>query len=318
MLASAVAAGLLALVCSAGQPGTVTITKPSSPPVKGTPYYRVQLRIIAVDADGQEAIIAEPLLQTTGAAAGITLEEDSGRKFEFHFSAAEPGAPSPLPISAVEEKPIRQVGTPTPESLAEASLNKRVSVKAVQQPRREVLKNVARQAGLQVAMEPEVAEASAAKLAAPISVDLEDASLDEALKRLVQPLELAYDVRHDLVMIGFQQPPVVRQPAVPTAPLPVPVPPKSSNSDDWSVRVYAVSDLVKLDAAKGTPDFVPLLAALKKDVLPDSWSDKGGQATIRGFDSTSSIVVRHTSAGHVAIADYLDQRRQRKPRPVAP
>jgi len=300
------------LIFAADQPGTVTITKPAAPPVVGVRHYVVRVQIIEVDEKGREKVIAQPVLQTAGAAAGVTLEGETGRRFEFSFSAAEAGAPAPLPVTVVEEtampKPISAVLTPRPEPV----LQHKVSVKAVQQPRKDVLRNVARQAGLTLAMEPEIAQAAAAKLATPINFDIDNAPLDEALKRLVDPLELGYAVRHDLLLIGFQTPATLRAAtpvAAPTLPPPQPPEPSKAAADDWLIQVYDVSDLVQ-KSATGQPDFAPLVKQLQQQIAPKSWSSQGGQGNIRGFDSTLSLVIRQNSAGHTAITDYLERLRK--------
>lgn len=298
------------LIFAADAPGTVTITKPAAPPAVGARHYVVQVRIIEVDEKGREKVIAQPVLQTAGAAAGVTLEGETGRRFEFNFSAAEAGAPAPLPVTVAEETAApRPISAMTGTAAAPQVLQQKISIKAVQQPRQDVLRSVARQAGLTLAMEPEIAQVAAAKLAVPINVEIDNVPLDEALKRLVEPLALDYRVRHDLVLIGFQAPTTVRSATALAAPKLAAPQPTEAAVDEWRIQVYDVSDLIPKSAA-GQPDFAPLLKQLQQQIAPKSWSPQGGQGTIRGFDSTSSLVVRQTNAGHAAIAEYLDQLRK--------
>lgn len=301
------------LIFAADAPGTVTITKPASPPAVGARHYVVQVRIIEVDEKGREKVIAQPVLQTAGAAAGVTLEGETGRRFEFNFSAAEAGAPAPLPVTVAEETAApRPISAMTGTAASPQVLQQKISIKAVQQPRQDVLRNVARQAGLTLAMEPEIAQVAAAKLAVPINVEIDNLPLDEALKRLVEPLELDYRVRHDLVLIGFQTPAASRVATPVAAPrLPAPQPPEATRIpvDEWRILVYDVSDLIQ-KSATGQPDFAPLLKQVQQQIVPKSWSTQGGQGTIRGFDSTLSLVIRQNNAGHAAIAEYLQQLRK--------
>ncbi|MBI1345826.1 hypothetical protein GC163_06010 [bacterium] len=307
---------VLFLVWAASQwgadPGLATVTRSSAAPTPGMRHYLVQVRIIEVDDQGRQKVLAQPVLQTPGAAAGVTVSEETGRRFEFHFSATEPGAPAPLPV-VIQDDPK---STPAVQATDAASLHRKVSVKAVQQPHKDVLQYVARQAGFTVVMEPETAAAAAPKLAQPITVEIDQAPLDEVLQELMKPLDLGYSVRQDLVLIGAQQAPVANE----AQPVPVNNPPKSEN--DWQVRVYGVADLVSFDQQTGKPDFEPLIQRIQRHILPKSWQTAGSEGTVKGFDSTRSLVIRQSSVGHDAIANYLEQLRRSRdanaPQPLQP
>uniref|UniRef100_A0A7C2JZB3 Uncharacterized protein n=1 Tax=Schlesneria paludicola TaxID=360056 RepID=A0A7C2JZB3_9PLAN len=297
----------LALLMSAGNEGVVTLTKPAAPPAAGTRHYLVQVRILEVDEQGRTTLIASPSVQTTGAAAGVTIDGERGRRFEFHFSASVDGAPSPLPVvignDAVAPKPIAVAASAVME--ADPALERKVSVRAIQQPRKDVIREVARQAGLNVAVAADSAADAVSQLAAPITIQIDNEPLDDVLKQLMEPLKLGYSVRHGLVLIGFDAPTPSAAPqrmsadAIPTA-------------DGWQVRVYDVAGLVNPDPTTDRPDFQPLLKRLQAEVLPKTWDSAGGEATVRGFDSTVSLVVRQTPAGHEAVAGFLARLRMQK------
>ncbi|HUQ68903.1 MAG TPA: hypothetical protein VM165_05230 [Planctomycetaceae bacterium] len=293
-----------ALVLLAGGDAPVTVTKPATPPAPGTRHYLVQVRILDIDEQGRAAVIASPTVQTTGSAAGVTIDGDRGRRFEFHFSATEAGAPSPLPVILGDDnivpKPIAVTSSTTLAS--DRVLEKRVSIKALRQPRKDVLGEVTRQAGLRLVLEPESAAAAVEPLAAPVSCQFENAPLDQVLKQLVEPTRLGYAVESGFVVLGVDVPPTDVRPAAP-----------APSEEGLQVRVYDVSDLVTKDAASGKPDFQPILTRLQAGVLPKSWDASGGMATVRGFDSTISLVIRQTPAGHDAIAKFLDELSAKKP-----
>lgn len=307
----------LMLVSSWGaDPGVATVTKSSATPNPGARHYLVQVRILEVDEQGRQKVLAQPVLQTLGAAAGVTVESETGRRFEFHFAAQEPGAPAPLPVVIQDDPSLPQ---PVARKDVPASLQRKVSVKAIQQPHKDVLQNVARQAGFTVVMEPETAAAAAPRMAQPITLEMDQAPLDEVLRELMKPLHLSYSVRHDLVLIGAQQP--SSGPA--DEPKPVPEDPATPKSEtDWQVRVYGVADLVAYDQQSGRPDFEPLVQRLQRHILPKSWQVAGSEGTVKGFDSTKSLVIRQTSLGHDAIANYLEQLRRSRdanaPEPLQP
>lgn len=346
---------LTGLLLCGEQPGTATVSRASAIQ-PGQRHFVVQLRIIEVDPDGQRTIIAQPILQTTGTATGVTVEADNGRQFEFHFAAADappeplataghgvpPGNAGPMPIAAL--KPVAKL-SPTP----------RVTVKAVQKPRKDVLRDVARQAGMIVAMETDVADAVASQLAMPINLELTDAPIDVVLRQLVDPLSLPFSVRDDVVLIGHGvpadaaavpielPPPLQMEPAPRTAlqpmnlppltlrqpdntprlantPLPAPVPqpntPPQPDADAPDDWQIRVYGVADLVTTEANPfDVEPLMQQLQKQVEPESWALSGGMGTIRGFGSTKSLVIRQTSRGHAAVKSYLEQRRQQAAQP---
>lgn len=305
MVSFVVISWIAGLALAAGEPSTVTVTRPAEAPAQGKRYYVVEVKIIEVAPNGTQTVVAEPTLQTTGAAAGVTVEGETGRRFDFHFTAADAGAPAPLPVMLTsqpdEPKPIAGLGADSPAN----TLSKRVSITAVQQPRRDVIRAVAQQAGLRVAVEPDLAEQAVLQMSTPISVNLADASLDEALKQLVNPLNLGYSVRHDLVLLGALSTNI----APSTTPMPLPVARPDTPAEDWQVRVYGVSDLIATSPATGAADFQPLIQKLREQVTPKDWVESGGMATVRGFSSTGSLVIRQTTAGHAAVTRFLDQQR---------
>lgn len=291
-----------AALCLAG-------AEPAAPPAAaGSRYYLVQVRIIEVDEKGRQTLVAQPLLQTTGAATGVTIDPKTGRKFEFHFSSVLDGAPAPLPVVVGDDpSPAKPITTP-PIAEPPRALDQKVSIKAVRQPRKDVLREVARQAGLKVVLEPETAATAALQLAAPISFQIDDLPLEEALNRLVEPLRAGYSVQNNLVLIGNDADEATfleKAPADESAPR-LPDAPTSG----YRVQVYDVADLVP-GGDRQNPDFQPLIERLQSRVLPESWDRRGGAATVRGFASTLSLVVRQDAAGHAAVAKFLAELRRK-------
>ncbi len=296
---------------------------PSPMPSPEPRYYLIQVRIIEVDDQGKQTVVATPSLQTTGNATGVTIDPKRGRKFEFHFNAIDPSTPTARPKATAD-------AGPSPLQFADGSKIDRpavslVSVKAIQQSRKEVLKTIADQAGLQLVLDADTAAATAAPLLTPISLELQDTPVEEAIRQIIEPAKLNFALRQDLVLIGAS-------PIRATAPLataamkgvsgPVLIPPSPlpnsaggspakpiEDSNALSVRVYAVQDLVEVEAATQRPQFKPLIEKLQKIAAGETWDVQGGTATISGFDSTISLVVRQTAAGHEAMAKMLAELR---------
>lgn len=298
----------------------------SAPATAATPeprYYLIQVRIIEVDEQGQQTVIATPSLQTTGDATGVTVDPKRGRKFEFHFSPIDPNSPAGS-NSQIEDGG----GKPVVTADGMQPTRPRVTLKAVQQTRKEVLKSIADQAGLQLMLDAETVAATAAPLLTPISLELQDTPVEDAIRQIVEPAKLNFAVRQDLVLIGATplRPAPAKTPVATTGPILVPpstLPPANgakavevpANANALSVRVYAVQDLITIDAATQRPQFKSLIERLQKSVTPESWDAQGGMANIRGFDSTLSLVVRQTPAGHDAVAKFLADLRAKTPTP---
>ena len=58
------------------------------------------------------------------------------------------------------------------------------------------------------------------------------------------------------------------------------------------------------------PDFNSLTDLLTSTIAPDSWDSVGGQASVRHYETTLSLVIRQTQKVHEEISDLLDQLRR--------
>jgi hypothetical protein len=178
-------------------------------------------------------------------------------------------------------------------------------------------------------LDADTVAAIAAPLLMPISLELENTPVEEAIRQIVEPAKLNFAVRQDLVLIGASP---LRSAPVKTAAsaVPISVPPSTlpaanpkpldvpANPRTLSVRVYAVQDLVKIDTETQRPEFKSLIEQIQKAVDTETWDSLGGMATIRGFDSTVSLVVRQTAAGHDAVAQFLAELRAKTSMPSVP
>ena len=80
-------------------------------------------------------------------------------------------------------------------------------------------------------------------------------------------------------------------------------------------KVYQVEDLLLPSLAQGKAGALsadPLVHDIRANVLPNTWNQNGGAASIAAFNSNASIVVSHDQDGHERIADYLEARRRKR------
>ena len=258
-------------------------------------HYLVQIKLIEVDEQGRETVLGTPQLKTTGGNAGLSIDHTDGRRFDFTINLHEgkTGNGSPRELA-----PVTKLGDSEEESV-EKRLDQKISMKVVQQSRKDVLREVAQQAGVNIAIDPDSAKSVKGLLDALIDFKVEDEPVTEVLDRIVQPLKLGYAVKHEVVLI-----------AVAEKLLPDP--------DEYSVKTYEVADLVGpvVGLDDGKPDFAPVIQRIKTTVQSETWDRKGGSATIRLFNSTSSLVVRQTPAGHTAIERLLEKMRRERPKVI--
>lgn len=258
-------------------------------------HYLVQIKLIEVDEQGRETVLGTPQLKTTGGNAGLSIDHPDGRRFDFTINLHEGKAGNGSPR---ELSPVTKLGDSEEESV-EKRLDQKISMKAVQQSRKDVLREVAQQAGVNIAIDPDSAKSVKGLLDALIDFKVEDEPVSEVLDRIVQPLKLGYAVKHEVVLIAIAE-----------KLLPDP--------DEYSVKTYEVADLVGpvVGLGDGKPDFAPVIQRIKSTVQTETWDRKGGSATIRPFNSTSSLVVRQTTAGHAAIERLLEKMRRERPKVI--
>lgn len=270
----------------------------ASPPATPAPkqkHYVVQIKLIEVDEQGRETVLGSPQLRTTGGNAGLSIDHVDGRRFDFTINLLDAKGAAAIPR---EFAPVSKAADLENETV-ETKLDQKITVRAVQQSRREVLRAVAQQAGVNIAIDPESAKSVKAQLETLIDFKVENEPVTEVLDRIVQPLKLGYVVKHEVVLI-----------AVAEKLLPDP--------EEYSVKTYEVADLVSPQKLAGDakPDFAPIIQRIKTTVQPETWDRKGGSATIRPFNSTSSLVVRQTAAGHLAVERLLEKLRQERPKVI--
>ena len=258
-------------------------------------HYVVQIKLIEVDEQGRETVLGSPQVKTTGGNAGLSIEHADGRHFDFTINLRQGRESNGTPLELVPGA----LPDVTGDESVERRLDHKITLKAVQQSRKDVLREVAQQAGINIAIDPESAKSVKTQLETPIDFKADAESVTEVLDRIVQPLKLGYAVKHEVVLI-----------AVAEKLLPDP--------DEYSVKTYEVADLVvpKAGTDGAKPDFGLLIQRIKTTIQSETWDRKGGSATIRPFNSTSSLVVRQTAAGHVAIERLLEKMRQERPKVI--
>lgn len=295
MLLSATRSACLLLAATLGAENPA-----SGPALKGTPepvvkkarHYVVQVRLVEIDEQGRETLLGEPKLQTAGGNAGLSIDHPDGRRFEFTVRLTDRlGTNGSDDLIPAKPSTVNLVETRSIENI-QKKLDQKIELNFQQQPRREILKEIAKRAGFNIAIDPESVREVAEQMESLVDLKVKNETVSTTLDRLIEPLNLGFAVKHDVVLIAAQD-----------KLLPAP--------EEFTVKTYDVADLVNV--GNGMPDFAPLIERIKKTVLPTSWERKEATATIRPFNSTLSIVVRQTVPGHAAIERLLEKARRELP-----
>jgi hypothetical protein len=145
----------------------------------------------------------------------------------------------------------------------------------------------------------------------PVTIDVENVNLSGALNLILKPLGLGYLIQNEVLTITSKA---------------------WIDANSITVRTYPVSDLlfgvpkqVTVDLRKktaraeprkdgeftqGIVDFDGLRQLVLTTVEPDSWDEKGGQGSLRFYETTLSLVVRQTQSVHEQIRELLEQLRR--------
>ena len=239
-----------------------------------------------------------------------TEEENEGNEAEMEQDAASDN-------QTVVRAVIKGESPHSDEELL-ASLEKRTDVALSDAPLPDALAVIAKKHGIQVFLDRNALDNAGIESDAPVALNLKGIKLKNALKLLLRPLELNYTLKHGLLIVTT---------------------PEEEELSYQIIRTYDVFDLVASTDQRGAPNFggdssyiykrsnhfLPgseihygfnldmdsLMHALVTNVLPDSWSDVGGQSDLRAIGE--SLVVRQTLSGHEQVVALLaNLRRARK------
>ena len=120
----------------------------------------------------------------------------------------------------------------------------------------------------------------------PVTRNLKGVSLRSALGLILEPLQLTYTIKNEVLLITSQE----------------------KVSADLTTKVYPVADLVLSDqpgGAQDKPDFDSLVEIITSIVKPSTWDAVGGPGSIAGLENRLCLVVSQTDDVHEHISRLL-------------
>lgn len=177
---------------------------------------------------------------------------------------------------------------------ARAVLDKPVSADFLDTPLGALAANLAEQAGVPIAVDTRALEDFAIDSDLPVTFGVSSKPLAIVLDRILEPWNLAWDVRDEGLVITTQQELV----------------------ESMTVAVYPVGHLGGGDRTVGS--LVHMLESMV--ITPVRWESTGGPAIARPVDGdVPCLVVLHSAAGHRAVQAFLESLPpSRQPGPFAP
>ncbi|MCA9071600.1 MAG: hypothetical protein KDA84_21890, partial [Planctomycetaceae bacterium] len=219
----------------------------------------------------------------------------------------------------------------------EQKLDQPVSLKFENVPLSDVAKQIATQSGLNVVVDSMGLNEEGVRSDHPVTLNVENIKLSSALKLLLRPLNLDHVIEDEVLKITGKTRIETRDIVVvtyPVADLVVPMEktikidlrgktstakpeqntPNKENASSDKKSPYRTHGGV-LGSAEGETrnrafDFEELIELIQSTVEPDSWDEKGGFGSIRSYETTLSLVIRHNKKTHEKIQSILAQLRR--------
>ena len=165
-------------------------------------------------------------------------------------------------------------------------LQRSVSVDLEQVTLKEAVRKLETLADINMLLDERGLEDESLSSKTPVSLRLKDVRLATALRVLLEPLNLAYVVKDEVMVITSR--------------------PRADG--ELVVATYPVNDLLR-DSQPPREELDRLCELIQNMIEPHSWSEVGGAADIKSNPPTQSLVVRQTAANQTRIRELLEAMR---------
>lgn len=293
--------------------------------------FEVQAEIRTIDSEGKEIISRPKIITTEGRTARIQISrkeglleleidvreisaektaqgsDDAERKWKIYpHPFWRPLPPRSVPARAVPPKPASPTlktsyedaaspheGAQQPtesEKRIEEALGKPISLRFDDARLLDVVKQIHKTAGINMALDNMGLEEEGVSTNTPVSINVEAIPLKSALGIVLESLGLDYLIEDEVLKITG----------------------RDRARGPMKLLTYPVADLVVSSEDQPAINFENLVDLITTFVEPDSWAQEGGPAAIHESESTISLVIRQTDAGHAKIRTLLEGLRKIK------
>jgi hypothetical protein len=169
-----------------------------------------------------------------------------------------------------------------PTVRARAALGKAITVSAEKTPLRDVVVQVAKEAGVPIDIDTRAIKIAGIDLQMPVTFQAGPLPLATLLERMLRPFDLTYTILSERLVVTTRE----------------------REAERISVAVYPVNRLV--GAGPKGRSFESLMNLVTTTVTPLSWAGNGGVAQILPLDGDPAcLVIAHSTAGHRAVDAFL-------------
>lgn len=263
--------------------------------------FTVEARVTRVDGKQRRLLISPRISTIAGRPANVLIQDGEGHGYELEIivedvrpeqepsprtggktAAATPGGEAvPADAAEVIVKPKRHSADLTEEEI-EQKLREKTSLHFESVPLNNAMRQVARQAGINVVLDDLGLMERGVRPTRTVSVDASNLPLGEIVRQLIAPLGLDFRIEDEVLKITSRM----------------------RSRGPLMTRTYPVAD-VATETGKGIPriNLQPLVDKIEAEVHPDSWVHSGGPAVIRPFGNT--LIIRQSREGHQLIENLL-------------
>lgn len=174
-------------------------------------------------------------------------------------------------------------------------LARRVTLNWTENPLADAMDAVQKEYLIPVQFDKKALEEAGAGTDTPVSLQVTDVALGNALKVCLQRLDLTYIIRDEVLLIT--------------------TPEKANNF--LQVAVYPVADLVSQTNDEADADYEHLQEVITTTIAPTTWDEVGGPGSIKAFENAGSLVISQTQEVHEQLADLFAKLRAKQAKPVA-
>lgn len=209
-------------------------------------------------------------------------------------------AQAQISLSIVDEK------VADGEDRIEAALQQQVSFNFPEEPLKQVIETLKDKAGLPMVLATKKLEEAAINLDTPVTVSLQNVTLESFLHNFLGELGLTFIVKNEVIQITT---------------------PEDAGSQ-LITRIYPVLDLVArrtpvydpnavvtsrtAGGRMGVADYESLMNVITSTIDPDAWDDVGGPGSIAEFDNAGVLIISQTREVHQKIGPLLNSLRRVK------
>lgn len=179
------------------------------------------------------------------------------------------------PPRSLASVPLAPAGRSSAERRIRAALSETTSIDVINRPLEEFIADLAQEHDLQAALFHKKLEESGVSRNSPITLRLKDVSLRSVLVAVLDPLDLGFVIRNDMLLVTSWEDAELELAAI----------------------AYPVHDLV---AGKAGPDFDSFIELVTCTIEPATWNDVGGPGAIVGV-SRGWLIVDQTDEIHAQL-----------------